>query len=62
MATMAAIFDIETEQSNSSRSPCRPNASHHVSAQSNLIKGVREDVVLKNLKMDAILDIGEEQF
>ena len=36
LATLAAILDLGTEQIYSSKSPCHPNASHQVWAQSNL--------------------------
>ena len=56
---MAAILDIGTEQFSNSESPCHSDASHQVSAQSDLPFGRR--CGLKNFKM-AILDIGTEQF
>ena len=57
---MAAILDIGTEQFRNSESPCHPDASHQVSAQSDIWFGRR--CGLKNFKMAAILDIGTEQF
>ena len=59
-ATMAAILDIGTERFINPESPCHPDASHQVSAQSDLL--FRRGCGLKNLKMAAILDIGTERF
>ena len=59
---MAAILDIGTERFSNSESQCHPDASHQVSAQSDLLFGKR--CGLKNFKMTAmaaILDIGTEQ-
>ena len=39
---MAAILDIGTEQFSNSESPCHPDASHQVSAQSDLLLGSPE--------------------
>ena len=58
IAAMAAILDIGTELFSNSESPCHPNASHQVSAQSELQLG--RICGLKNFKMVAILDIGTE--
>ena len=58
-ATMAAILDIGTELFSNSESPCHPDASRQVSAQSDLMCGRR--CSLKNFKMVAILDIGTER-
>ena len=60
---MAAIKDIGTERLSNSESPSHPDASHQVSAQSDLLFGRR--CGLNNFKMAAIaaiLDIGTEQF
>ena len=60
---MAAILDTGTEQLSNSESPCHPDASHQVLAQSDLMFGRR--CGLKNFKMAAIvaiLDIRTEQF
>ena len=56
---MAAILDTGTERFSNSESPCHPDASNQVSAQSDLPFGSR--CGLKNFKM-AILNIGTEQF
>ena len=59
---MAAILDIGTKRFSNSESPCHPDASHQVSAQSDLLFG---RCGLKNFKMAAIaaiFDIGTEQF
>ena len=53
---MAAILDIRTERFSNSESPCRPDASHQMSAQSDLLFGRR--CSLKNFKMASILEIG----
>ena len=57
---MAAVLDIGTEWFSNSESLFHPDASHQVSAQSDLLFGKR--CGLKNFKMVAILDIGTEQF
>ena len=59
---MAAILDTETEQFSNSKSQCHPDASHQVSAQSDLLFG---RYGLKNFKMTtmaAILVIETERF
>ena len=59
IATKATILDIGTERFGNSESPCHPDASNQVSAQSDLPFGRR--CGLKNFKMAtmaAILDIG----
>ena len=58
IATMANILEIRTELFSNSESPCHPNASHQVLAQSDLWFGQRG---LKNFKMAtmaAIFDTG----
>ena len=58
---MAAILDIGTELFSNSESPCHPDASHQVSAQSDFRLGRR--CGLKNFKMAvmaAILNIEKE--
>ena len=55
---MATILDTGAEQFNNSESSCHPNASHQVSAQSDLLFERR--CGLKNFKMVAILDTGTE--
>ena len=50
-------LDIGAERFSNSESSCHPNASHQVSAQSDLLFGRSG---LKNFKMVAILDIGTE--
>ena len=60
---MVAILDIGTEWFSNSESPCHPDASHQVLAQSDLLYGKR--CGLKNFKMAAmaaILDIATKQF
>ena len=49
---MATILAIGTEQFSNSESPCHPDASHQVSAQSDLLFGRR--CSLKNFKMAAM--------
>ena len=58
---MDAILDTGTERFSNPESPCHPDASNQVSAQSDLPFGRR--CGLKNFKMTAmtaILDIGTE--
>ena len=50
---MAAILDIETERVSDSESPCHPDASHQVLAQSDLLFGSSGD--LQIFKMVAIV-------
>ena len=60
---MSAILAIGTERLSDSEFPCHPDASHKVSAQSDLQFGRR--CGLKNFKtaaMASILDIGTERF
>ena len=57
---MADILNIGTEKFGNSESPCHPDASHQVSAQSDLLFGRR--YALNNFKMAAILDIRMEPF
>ena len=55
---MSAILDIGAERLSNSESSCHSDASHQVSAQSELLFGQR--CGLKNYKMAAILDNGTE--
>ena len=55
---MIAILDIATERFSNSESPCHPDASYQVSAQSDLLFGRK--CGLMNFKM-VILNIGKEQ-
>ena len=50
---MAAILDTGTERVNDSESPCHPDASHQVLAQSDLLFGSSGD--LQIFKMVAIV-------
>ena len=56
----AGLLDIGAERFSNSESPCRPDASHQVSALPDLLFGRR--CGLKNFKMAAIMDIETEQF
>ena len=63
MAAQAVILDSQTENLSNSESLCHYNASHQVSAKSNILFG--KSCHLKNFKiaaMAATLDIGTEQF
>ena len=57
---MATTLDTGTKRFRNSESPCHPDASHKVLAESDLLFGRR--CGLKNFKMAANLDIGIEQF
>ena len=57
---MAAILDVGKVQFSNSESPCHPDASIHVLAQSDLLFGRRCGV--KNFTIAAIVDIGTELF
>ena len=60
IATMATILDIGNERLSNSESPCHPDASYQVSAQSVLLFGKRLDFA--NFKTAAILDTGTQLF
>ena len=63
LATMPAILDMEPNKYSNSKSPCHPNASHHVWTQSDLPSGSKYGLkTLKMAKTAAILDIGTERF
>ena len=57
---LATILATGTERSSNSESPCHPNASHQVSAQSDLLFGRR--CGLKNFKMDAMAALEQNDF
>ena len=54
---------LELNPFSNSKSPCHPNASHQVWAQSNLPSGSRHGLkTFKMATMRAIMDIGTERF
>ena len=60
IAIKAPILDIGTEPFSNSESPCHADASHQVSAQSDLLFGSRCDLqIFKMAAMVAILDMNQ---
>ena len=58
-----AILDIGMKRFSNSKSPCHPNASHQVWAQSDLpFRSRRGLKIFQMATMEAILDIGTERF